>query len=239
MTEEKLLEFLYVAPVALIEFDNQGNVKMANPRVAQLFNRFAPGGYFANFFTFLDDVLPELKQAILEFKEPGGQVMENRRFCLEAPTSNDHESLWLDVTIMRQAEDDYIASLNNVTNQVKSETEKFIAEQRLSTVFDSVDGHVIFTLDPEGSIDSWNVTGETHICSSDSAIDKVLSQVTNLSLEDNAEFLKASSKGEVVKKPIQFKSRYGDTKDAELCMSAIHDQRNHNRGFSVVLTLGH
>ena len=52
MTEEKLLEFLYVAPVALIEFDGRGKVKIANPRVAQLFNRFAPGGYFDNFFTF-------------------------------------------------------------------------------------------------------------------------------------------------------------------------------------------
>ena len=54
MNEEQLLEFLYIAPVALIKFDEGGNVKMANPRVAQLFNRYAPGGYFANFFQFLD-----------------------------------------------------------------------------------------------------------------------------------------------------------------------------------------
>ena len=85
-------------------------------------------------------MLPELKEAILAFNESGGQVMENRRFCIEVPNGSDNESLWLDVTVMRQAEDDYIASLNNVTNQVKSETEKYIAEQQLSTVFESVDG---------------------------------------------------------------------------------------------------
>ena len=45
MNEEQLLEFLYIAPVALIKFDEGGNVKMANPRVAQLFNRYAPAGW--------------------------------------------------------------------------------------------------------------------------------------------------------------------------------------------------
>ena len=60
---------------------------------------------------------------------------------------------------------------------------------------------------------------------------KLLSEVTNLSLEDNAQYLKASSQGEIIKQPIQFKSRYGDAKGAELCMSAIHDQEKPQSWF--------
>lgn len=157
---ERLLEFLYVAPVGLIEFRRDGTLVMANPRVAQLFNRFAPGGYFANFFAFLDDVLPELRAAIEAFVPEHGQLMENRRYALKVPGGDGSETVWLDVTVMRQEADRYIASLNNVTQQVLTERESYVRGQKLESIVGAVTEHAIFTLDACGRIDSWNRTGE-------------------------------------------------------------------------------
>jgi PAS domain-containing protein len=157
---ERLLEFLYVAPVGLIEFRRDGQLVMANPRVAQLFNRFAPGGYFANFFSFLDDVLPELRAAIEAFVPEHGQIMENRRYAMRVPGGDGAETLWMDVTVMRQEADRYIASLNNVTHQVLTERENYLRGQKLESIIGAVTEHAIFTLDVRGCIDSWNRTGE-------------------------------------------------------------------------------
>lgn len=237
MNEEKLLEFLYVAPVALIEFDSEGKVRLANPRVAQLFNRYAPGGYFANLFSFLDDVLPELKSLIVSYPHESGQIMENQRFCISAPTANDFEKLWLDVTIMKQGVDQFIASLNNVTNQVRIETEKYTTEQKMTKVLESVVNHVVFTLSPEGVIDSWNTTGETYLCDKKMAIGKVLSQVIKISLEENAQLLNAAKQHGKDTRHVELKDRAGMLREAEFCISAIVDQHEQLRGFSVVLSL--
>lgn len=156
----RLLEFLYVAPVGLIEFDADGQLRMANPRIAQLFNRFAPGGYFENFFDFLSDVLPELRQLITGFEPESGQICENRRFALEAPDAESDETLWFDFTVVRQERDRYIASVNNVTEQVRSEAEAHLKQQRLDSILKHVDDHIIFTVAADGRIDSWNRTGE-------------------------------------------------------------------------------
>ncbi|GEM_PF-3826390 len=238
MNEEQLLEFLYIAPVALIQFDEEGNVKMANPRVAQVFNRYAPGGYFANFFTFLDDVLPELKQAITSFVSPNGQIMENKRYCIKAPTKDDTEELWMDVTVMRQAEDMYIASLNNVTNQVRMEEEKFLVENKINRLVESVKRHVIFTVDRNGEVDTWNSTGEAYLGSADTRLGKVISQILPVSIEENANLLNSADKKGVTTKKLKLKDKSGAVVNAELCMSAIRDLRHQLRGFSVVLNLG-
>jgi PAS domain-containing protein len=241
MNEEQLLEFLYIAPVALIKFDDAGNVKMANPRVAQLFNRYAPGGYFANFFQFLDDELPSLKEAITNYDAEHGQIMENQRFCMKAPASHDgeaNEELWMDVTVVRQDREDFIASLNNVTNQVKVESERFIAEQKLSKVFESVKQHVIFTITSSGIVDSWNTTGETYIAKRGAAIGKVLSQLLPISIAKNAELLSTAQEVGTATSALSFKDLSNVTHDAEICISSIQDQRGSHRGFSVVLTFG-
>ena len=237
MNEEQLLEFLYIAPVALIQFGEQGNVKMANPRVAQLFNRYAPGGYFANFFDFLGDVLPELKQSIQDYADEHGQIMENSRYCITAPTLTGEEDLWMDVTIMRQEKDNYIASLNNVTNQVNTETQKFLAEQRITNILEAVNHHIIFTMDPTGLIDSWNITGETYIKSADLAMGKVLSQILPITLSQNAEYLSRASNEGAVRETLQIKNKDGVLHDAEICIAVINDQKDSLRGFSVVLTV--
>lgn len=241
MNEEQLLEFLYLAPIALIQFDEQGNVKMANPRVAQLFNRYAPGGYFANFFDFLTDVLPELKEKILSYDSVSGQVMENSRFCIQAPTGAGpgagSEELWLDVTIMRQDKDTYIGSLNNVTNQVRAELEKYVVEQKMTQVLESVSKHIIFTMTKEGVIDSWNKTGDTYLTQSEAALGKLLSQIIQIPVPQNAEFLKRAAEGGAIKEQITVTARDGQQYNSYIYLSAIHDQRERHCGYSVVITL--
>jgi PAS domain-containing protein len=241
MNEEQLLEFLYLAPIALIQFDEDGNVKMANPRIAQLFNRYAPGGYFANFFDFLEDVLPELREKIKAYDSPSGQLMENSRFCINAPTesgpSADSEELWLDVTITRPEQSTFIASLNNVTNQVRAEAERYVAEQKMTQVLESVSKNIIFTMSKDGVIDSWNKTGDTYLMDSHAAVGKLLSQVLDISVPKNAELLKTAKAQGAIKEQIMLSAKNGQKYHSNIYISSIHDQRERHCGYSVVITL--
>lgn len=234
---EKLLEFLYVAPIALIEFDHEGAVKMANPRVAQVFNRYAPGGYFQNFFTFAEEFLPELAHEIKSFSDERGQIMENKRYGLEAPNGDSEEQLWIDVSVIRQEKDRYFVSFNNVTNQVKIERQKFITEQRLDKFVESVNQHIFFTLNDKGVVDSWNKTGEAFIASENIAKGKLMSQLLAIKPNENSDILvSAQSSGPKISN-ITFNGRDGNHYDAQMNISSISDPQGKHAGYSVVLSL--
>jgi hypothetical protein len=71
----KLLEFLYVAPVGLINFDITGAIKMANPKITQIFNPFCPMGQVSNIFDILNEQAPDPVYKIVSFEESFGTIL--------------------------------------------------------------------------------------------------------------------------------------------------------------------
>lgn len=239
---EHLLEFLYIAPVALIEFDDSGKVVMANPRVAQLFNRFAPGGYFENFFTFLGDNLVELKDLIQGFDQERGQIMENKRFRMEVPSGADSfEELWFDATVMRQDKKRYIASLNNVTDQVRTQVENHMRGQALESIYRHVDDHIMFTLNSDGVVDSWNITGEYAMgILPTNAINRSLQDIVKLVEDEPLDnlLLPAREKGWFTTKT-KYNNAEGRDVGADLTVWAINDLSGGVAGYSAILSHHH
>lgn len=233
---ERMYEFLYVAPVALLEFDSAGKVSMANPRVAQLFNRFAAGGYFDNFYSFLSDVLPELKDEILSCEKDHCQIMENRRFRLDVPNSNNDESVWMDVTVLRQERDKYIASLNNVTEQVTLQNESSYRGQWIDSITKHLQGCVLFTLGQDGHVDSWNRTGECCMgLTSKFALTKSLDQITSLSdTEASSALAIAKEKGRYCASA-KISNQHHEMVEVKLALEAINDLAGDVVGFGVIV----
>lgn len=234
---EKLLEFLYIAPVALIQFDGNGNVLMANPRVAQLFNRFAPGGYFQNLFAFLDDVLPELKEAIQNYVSPNGQIMENRRFSILAPDGQADAELWFDVTVMKQDPNMFIASMNNVTEQIKTAQENHINSQQLSVLSNAVKNHVVCTVNPEGLIDTWNRSGEVVLgVMQVAALDRTLDSLLHFNEVSLGDLMAKASKKGTSQCTVTFENSSGTTETGELTCFVFTDLKGQQIGFNMILS---
>ena len=80
MADEELLQFLYRAPIGLLQLSLDGAVEMINPMAAQLLMPLAHERTLANLFDCLDGHLPHLRETALDFDEPFGTICESLRF---------------------------------------------------------------------------------------------------------------------------------------------------------------
>lgn len=118
------------------------------------------GAPITNIFDIFRPQIPELVERVTSDDGPGGNLCNNERHVLMAPTSMNGETppeeLYLDITINKQRPGVYFASINNVTDQVRMQRESFISAQHLKAIMSRVDGYAILTLDGEGKISGCN-----------------------------------------------------------------------------------
>ena len=194
---EKLTEFLYIVPVGLLEFDANGQIYLANPRITQIFNPFTMTGMVSNIFEILKPQLPDFVDQILAFESDSGMIAENERLVLMAPTGpkedDPKEELVLDITVIKQQSGRFYASVNNVTEQTKVMRENMINNQRLDAIVNRVDDYGIFTLDKEGKVNSWNKAAAQVLKVSDKdALGQMYSKLMGIG-EDKGESLLAAT----------------------------------------------
>jgi diguanylate cyclase (GGDEF)-like protein len=80
---EALVQFLYQAPVGLVQCDIDGKVDMMNPMSAQLLMPLSPDGNLDNLFTVLGNVAPQLRRLTADFEPPSGTVCESLRVACD------------------------------------------------------------------------------------------------------------------------------------------------------------
>ena len=73
---EALLQFMYMAPVGLMQTRHDGEILMVNPLGAQLLMPLSRDGCLANLFTALSGVAPDLQHSLQTFEAPQGMVVE-------------------------------------------------------------------------------------------------------------------------------------------------------------------
>ncbi|MDN4056131.1 bifunctional diguanylate cyclase/phosphodiesterase [Massilia sp. YIM B02763] len=79
---EALVQFLYRAPIGLVQAGLDGAVDMLNPMSSSLLMPLARDGSLDNLFTVLQDVAPQLRDVAASFAEPSGVVCEGLRLPL-------------------------------------------------------------------------------------------------------------------------------------------------------------
>ncbi len=76
---EALVQFLYRAPIGLVQAGLDGAVDMLNPMSSNLLMPLARDGSLDNLFTVLENALPQLPRMVAEFGQPSGVVCEGLR----------------------------------------------------------------------------------------------------------------------------------------------------------------
>jgi len=84
---EALVQFLYRAPIGLVQTSLDGAVEMLNPMASNLLMPLARDGGLDNLFTVLDDVAPQVRTLADAFAEPTGVVCDALRVPLGAGRS--------------------------------------------------------------------------------------------------------------------------------------------------------
>jgi hypothetical protein len=81
---EALIQFLYLAPVGLVQAAMDGSIGMINPISAQLLMPLSRDGNLDNLFTALEGVAPSLRAMCAQFTAPNGVVCDAMHLHLDA-----------------------------------------------------------------------------------------------------------------------------------------------------------
>jgi diguanylate cyclase (GGDEF)-like protein len=116
---ETLMQFLYRAPVALMQLRQDGEIEMLNPMAAQLLMPLSPDGDLANLFKVLAARAPDLGQLCAAFTPEHGVICESRRIELSADA--DKGPSVLSLGLLKVDRHRLMAVLLDVTHEVMRE----------------------------------------------------------------------------------------------------------------------
>jgi diguanylate cyclase (GGDEF)-like protein len=119
--EESLMQFLYQAPVGLVQFAIDGKVEMMNPMAAQLLMPLSPIGSLDNLYAVLDGVAPQLRRLASEFKASSGTVCDSLRIGLAADRHRGATAQVLAISLMKLDAGRLMAMVSDATQAVQRE----------------------------------------------------------------------------------------------------------------------
>lgn len=145
-----LLQFLYACPAGLIEFSADGTIGMVNPAAMGLLMPIANRPFVINLFDVMDRCAPELRNLVQQFAPLQGTICDGHRIV----TGRGEQSAVLACSIVKLAQDRYVATLSDVTEQVARERRLKQAETWFASLLDGVDDVAVLSLDANGCIDA-------------------------------------------------------------------------------------
>lgn len=149
---EALTEFLYVAPVRLMQFRDDGRVQLVNPLAAQLLMPLTPKGDLSDAYTAMSPLVADLARHVREFGAGSGIVLDHQRCEVTVGTRNSV----LSAMVHRISGQSNLLVLDDVTRLVEQERQLYADRQRFRAIFDNVRDDAIYTMDAAGLIDEWN-----------------------------------------------------------------------------------
>jgi len=120
---EALVQFLYRAPIGLVQAGLDGAVDMLNPMSSNLLMPLAHDGSLDNLFTVLRDALPQLPQMVAEFGQPSGVVCEGVRLRLDESTMPGAPQV-LSLSVLKLDGARLMATVTDATAEVQREQER-------------------------------------------------------------------------------------------------------------------
>jgi len=124
---EALVQFLYRAPIGLVQASLDGTVDMLNPMSSSLLMPLVRDGSMDNLFTVLQGVAPQLRELAANFSEPSGAVCEGLRLQL----GDAGAPQWLSLSVLKLDPTRLMAVVTDATHEVQREQERLA--RRLKT----------------------------------------------------------------------------------------------------------
>jgi diguanylate cyclase (GGDEF)-like protein/PAS domain S-box-containing protein len=156
---EALLQFLYLAPVGLVQTAADGEIVMINPVSAQLLMPLQRDGNLDNLFDALAGVAPELRHLCTTFARPCGMVCDGLHIRLGGDDGRRKSAPQvLSLTLLKLDATRLMAVLSDVTEQVRRDRQLRQNEAWLGALLTSITDYALVGLDGAGRVCAWNET---------------------------------------------------------------------------------
>jgi len=153
---EALLQFLYMAPVGLVQTRLDGEILMVNPLCAQLLMPLSSDGNLDNLFTALAPVAPDLRHRAQTFAASHGMVCEGLEMQVDAGRPGGKGAQVLSLSLLKLDKTRLMAVLSDVSVSVQRERELRLNQAWISTIVAGSTGYALMTLDSVGCATDWN-----------------------------------------------------------------------------------
>lgn len=153
---EALIQFLYLAPVGLVQANIDGEIAMMNPVAAQLLMPLSRDGGLDNLFVALDSAAPELRAAASRHAEPYGKVCDGLHVHLDTGGGARRGPQILSLTLLKLDAERLMAVIGDVTEQLLRERRLRQNDAWLDAILAGVKDYALASLDLQGRICDWN-----------------------------------------------------------------------------------
>jgi diguanylate cyclase (GGDEF)-like protein/PAS domain S-box-containing protein len=165
---EALLQFLYLAPIGLLQARIDGEILMVNPLCSQLLMPLSANGDLNNVFDALQGVEPDLRSRVQAFAGSHGMVCEGLQLRVAADPARKQGRSILSLTLLKLDEERLMAVLADVTQSVQRERELRQSQAWINTIVTGLTDYALLTLDDQGRARDWN-PGVERVTGHDSA----------------------------------------------------------------------
>ncbi|MFC5547451.1 diguanylate cyclase [Massilia aerilata] len=157
---EALIQFLYLAPVGLVQTGIDGEIAMINPISAQLLMPLSRDGCLTNLFAALEDVAPELRHLCETFARPNGMICDGLHIHLNSGVAGKRMRVpqVLSLSLLKLDGARLMAVLSDVSEQVRRERQLRQSDAWLNALLTSISDYALVGLDREGRVSDWNET---------------------------------------------------------------------------------
>ena len=135
---ESLIQFLYRAPIGLVQTDLDGAVEMLNPMSAQLLMPLAQEGDLDNLFVTLQDAAPQLRVMTSAFQPSSGIICDAFRFDVADARGSPPKAL--SISLLKLDSDSLMAVLADVTVSVERERQGIARQLQQAARVDTLTG---------------------------------------------------------------------------------------------------
>ena len=157
---EALIQFLYLAPIGLMQTRIDGEILMVNPLCAQLLLPLARDGELSNLYKALESVAPDLRTAVQGFETTHGMICEGWQLRVAADPARNLGRSILSLTLLKLDEGRLMAVLGDVTQSVQRERELRQSQAWINTIVTGLTDYALMTLDDQGRVHDWNASVE-------------------------------------------------------------------------------
>ena len=161
---EALMQFLYLAPVGLVQAHMDGEIVMINPISAQLLMPLSPDGDLTNLFAALEGVAPDLRLQCEQYSRPQGMVFEGLHIHLRTSREQNPRPgaqarpapQILSLTLLKLDDTRLMAVIQDVTAEVRRERQLRQSDAWLNAILTRISDYALAALDRQGRLCDWN-----------------------------------------------------------------------------------
>ena len=153
---EALIQFLYLAPIGLVQARLDGEILLINPLCSQLLMPLSRDGSLTDLFATLEGVAPDLRFLVQSFGPSHGMVCEGLQLHVTDRPPGQRQPRILSLTLLKLDEQRLMAVLGDVTQSVRRERELRQSQAWIHTIVTGLTDYALVPLDAHGRIGQWN-----------------------------------------------------------------------------------